>query len=418
MTSFRAQGDLLAAARAMGSLSNVLYRLGDARWAELPAEAVALLEPLTPGAELVSSLTELARAEVLQGDGEACIEQAEKALALAAQLGLPRPARTLGYLGLARCDLGDFAGIDDCREAIDLATEAGQGREAGVIYANLGETLWVFEGAEPALESMRAGIAFARDRGIVETINYVTGSMLDPLYGHGAFDEALEVAAGIEDRLENVDITALLNARAARARILSLRGKVAQVADSLEWLESTSRTLGAPEYAVIGLVSAALARTALEQNEAAATLLTELPTIPGAREIQYYAVYLPTMVRIALSIGDRQLAERLVAGYGSRYPMTVHALATANAALAEARGDLKIAAEGYGEAAEGWRQFGVAPERAFALLGRGRCLSALRRVGDAKEALQAAAEIFSALGAPAALAETDELLRQVTAISA
>jgi class 3 adenylate cyclase/tetratricopeptide (TPR) repeat protein len=418
MTSFQAQGNLLAAARTLGSLSNVLYRLGDARWADLPSEAVALLQPLPPGTELVSALTDLARAEVLQGNGEACIGHAEEALALAGKLGLPRPARTLGYLGLARCDLGDPAGLDDCREAIALATEAGQGREAGVIQANLGETLWVFEGAEAALESMREGIAFVKDRGIIETVNYITGSMLDPLYGHGAFDEALEVAAGIEGRPENVDMTALVNARAVRARILALRGEVEQVADSLDWLESTSTKAGAPEYAVIGLVSAALARAALGEDEASATLLAELLTTPGAREIQYYPIYLPAMVRIALGIGDRQLAERLVAGYDSRFPMTAHALATVNAALAEARGDLDCAAEGYAKAAEGWRQFGVAPERAFALLGRGRCLTALRQVADGKEALRAAGEIFSALGAASALAETDELLRQATAISA
>ena len=416
--SFRARGDLLAAARAMGSLSHVLYRLGDARWADLPPEAVALLEPLPPGPEFVSALTELARAEALQGSGEAAVRHAEQALALADELALPRPARALGYMGLARCDLGDPAGLDDYREAIALATEVGQGRDTGIIHGNLGETLWAFEGAEAALGSMRAGIAYARDRGLVEVVNYITSSTLDPLYGHGAWDEALDVAAGIEDRRENADVTALVNARAARARILVLRGQVAEVAESLEWLESTSREAGAPDYAVIGLVSAALARAALGQDKASATLLGELLAFPGAREIQYYAVYLPTMVRTALGIGDRDLAERLVAGYASDYPITAHALATVNAALAEARGDLEIAAEGYAEAAEGWRQFGVAPERAFALLGRGRCLTAQGQAADGKKALQAAGEIFGAFRAASALAETDELLRQATAISA
>ncbi|MDP9222962.1 MAG: AAA family ATPase, partial [Actinomycetota bacterium] len=416
--SFRARGDPLAAARAMGSLSTVLYRLGVARWADLPAEAVALLEPLSPGPELVSSLTELARAEALQGSGEAAVRHAEQALALADELALPRPARALGYLGLARCDLGDPAGLDDFREAISLATEAGQGGDAGTIHANLAETLWTFEGAEAALESMRAGIAYAKDRGLVEAVNYITGSTLEPLYGHGAFDEALDVVAEIEDRHDSADVTALVNARAARARILVLRGEVAQVVDSLEWLESTSREAGAPDYAVIGLVSAALARAALGQDKASATLLAELLTFPGAREIQYYPIYLPTMVRTALGVGDRNLAERLVAEHDSSYPITVHVLATVNAALAEADGDLEIAAEGYAEAAEGWRQFGVAPERAFALLGRGRCLTALRQVADSKKALETAGEIFGALGAVSALAETDELLRQATAMTA
>ncbi len=50
--SFRARGEVPAAARAMGTLSIVLFRLGDPRWVELPAEAAALLEPLPPGLEL------------------------------------------------------------------------------------------------------------------------------------------------------------------------------------------------------------------------------------------------------------------------------------------------------------------------------------------------------------------------------
>ena len=128
----------MAAARAMGTLSEVLYRTGEPRWAELPAKAVALLEPLPPGPELVSALTDLARAEVLQGKAEAGARHAEQALALAGELGLPRPARTLGYLGVARCDHGDMSGLKDCREAITLATEAGQDRDAGLIYGNFG----------------------------------------------------------------------------------------------------------------------------------------------------------------------------------------------------------------------------------------------------------------------------------------
>ena len=230
----------------MGRLGEVLYRIGDQRWADLPAEAVALLEPLPPGPELVSALTDLARAESLKGKSEAGVRHAEQALALAGELGLARPARTLGYRGLARCDLGDRAGLEDFRDAIALATEAGQGREAGVMYGNFGETLWAFEGAAPALEVMRSGIAFAQDRGLAEVVNYTTGSTLDPLFGHGAFDEALVVAAGIVERYENADITAQVNARAAQGRILTLRGQAPQVAGSLDWLESTARGAARP----------------------------------------------------------------------------------------------------------------------------------------------------------------------------
>jgi class 3 adenylate cyclase/tetratricopeptide (TPR) repeat protein len=418
IASFRTQGDLLAAARAMGSLGEVLYRTGDPRWADLPAEAVVLLQPLPPGPELVTALTELARAEVLQGRSERGIRHAEQALALAVELGLARPARTLGYRGLARCELGDAAGLEDFRDAIALATEAGQGREAGLLYGNLGEALWASEGVAAALEVMRSGIAFARDRGLAETVNYITGSTLDPLFGHGAFDEALAVAAAIVDRSENADITAQVNARAAEARILSLRGEAPEVAGSLDWLESTALGAGAPDYAVIGVAAAALARTALQQNAAATTLLAEIPAMAGARVTQYYAIYLPLMVRTALALGDRGLAERLVDACEARHPIAAHAGVTVSAALAEARGDHLGAANGYAQAAERWQRFGVIPEQAFALLGQGRCLTALGHPSEATHALQQAREIFDALKAGPALAETDALIQSAAALSA
>jgi hypothetical protein len=51
---------------------------------------------------------------------------------------------------------------------------------------------------------------------------------------------------------------------------------------------------------------------------------------------------------------------------------------------------------------------------AYALLGRGRCLVALRRP-EAEETLRRARELFTALGYRPALAETEALLGQVEA---
>ena len=107
-------GDLPAAARAMATLGNVLRRLGDPRQWTLPAEALALLEPLPPGPELVEALTEVAATEILHGRSEDGVRYAERALALAEELGLARPARALGFRGLARSDLGDRGGSRTC----------------------------------------------------------------------------------------------------------------------------------------------------------------------------------------------------------------------------------------------------------------------------------------------------------------
>ncbi len=89
-----------------------------------------------------------------------------------------------------------------------------------------------------------------------------------------------------------------------------------------------------------------------------------------------------------------------------------HALVAANAALTEARGDLQAAADSYLDAADRWERFGVVPELAFALLGRGRCLLGLSRPTEATLILRQAREILSRLGAAPALAEADSLLER------
>jgi class 3 adenylate cyclase/tetratricopeptide (TPR) repeat protein len=97
--ALEALGDVPAQARALNMLSVVLGALADPRWADLPAQAFALLEPLPPDGDMVATLTEMAATEMLQGRSESAINVAGRALRLAEELGLERPPRALGYLG-------------------------------------------------------------------------------------------------------------------------------------------------------------------------------------------------------------------------------------------------------------------------------------------------------------------------------
>jgi hypothetical protein len=45
-------------------------------------------------------------------EGQVSTTYAERALTLAEELGMPRPARALGYRAMARCNLGDRSGLD------------------------------------------------------------------------------------------------------------------------------------------------------------------------------------------------------------------------------------------------------------------------------------------------------------------
>ena len=91
-------------------------------------------------------------------------------------------------------------------------------------------------------------------------------------------------------RAASIASDASVNARAAQGRILTLRGQAPQVAGSLDWLESTARGVGAPEYAVIGLAAAALARAAAGRKQSRDGAARRGSRDAGAREIQYYGI--------------------------------------------------------------------------------------------------------------------------------
>jgi hypothetical protein len=98
-----------------------------------------------------------------------------------------------------------------------------------------------------------------------------------------------------------------------------------------------------------------------------------------------------------------------VTGVEPRTPLSAHTVTACRAQLAEAAGSQAEAAALYAESARSWHEFGDVPERAYALLGHGRCLVALGKP-EAEEPLREARELFASMGYKPALAETDELL--------
>lgn len=394
-----ASGDLAGAAAAMTQLSTVLSRLGDPRWATLSAQAVDILKPLPPGPQLVDALAGLAMDEALQGRAAIGLEYADHALVLADELGLPRPARALGYRGVARCLLGDERGIRDMREAITFATEAGQGEGVAMLHNNLGMALWTLEGPEAALGVLRAGMAFAEPRGLTGWIVTISASTLDCLADAGAFDEAYDLAQRLVEHLQETgDVFDLMGVRTVLIRVLTLRGAVESVREDVGWVEVIAREQGSAEDVVIGLGSASLARIALGEYEAAAALLAEVDTTSGARDSQYYPALLPAMARSAISLGEVALAQRLIDGVQPRYLYTQHALLAANAAVAEATGDTALALDLYSNAERRWGAFGVVPERGFALIGLGRCLVVEGQAPKGAEAMREGRELLAGLG--------------------
>jgi class 3 adenylate cyclase/tetratricopeptide (TPR) repeat protein len=415
---FQEQDDRPAAATAMVLQVGVYLRLGDPRAWTLPAEAVELLAPLPPGPELVAALTDVAANLTLQGRHQPAIDHANQALTLADQLGLDRPARALGFRGSARANLGDPAGLADYREAIDMATAAGQGREVALLHNNYGMDLWLFDGPAAALDVMQAGLAYARPRGLTEAADGIASSAFSLWYDAGRHDQAMEGAVDLAERYEaNGNVLDLIEVRTIQTRCLLLSGQVEHTRDWLTFLTDTARETGDPQMIAQGLASVAAAHTALNEPDTAAVLLAEIDPTDGTRDTIFYSIHLPEMIRTALAIGRPDLAEQLLVGVEPRHPYTEHALVTATAALTEHRGDRSTASASYADAATRWEQFGVVPEDAFALLGQGRRLLELGEAAEATAVLRHARAIFEPMRAAPALADVDALLERVTALS-
>jgi len=416
LASLRARGDTEAAARALQLYSRVALRLGEGRHVALAAEAVDLLEPQTPGPALVAAHAQLANAQMLAGAYAEAIAAAERAVTLTEMLGLPEPARALGYRGYARAYFGDADGVAEMERALTLLLERGAGRDAAILQNNLAIARYPLQGPARSLADFEEGIVFCGQRGLRESAAQLESNCPLLLAELGRPEEALERAARLAVALEaSGDTHSLIEVRAVELASRLARGEQGARGEA-DWLIEAARESGAVDITGFALASAAGA-LATEAPERASALLAELEQAAGARGTPYYARQLPAMLRTALAAGDPVLAKRLTDGLEPRYPLDEHALCAARAQLAEHAGDHADAATVYAEAAARWQKFGNVPEQAHALLGQGRCLLALGRPG-AEQPLGEARDLFAAMGYKPALAETEALLEQTAAAPA
>jgi class 3 adenylate cyclase/tetratricopeptide (TPR) repeat protein len=411
------RGDVEAAAHALQLRSRVAVRLGEAGHVTLAADAVDLLEQETPGPALVPAYTQLANAQCIAGAYVEAIATADRARRLAETLGLPEPARALGYRGYARALLGDADGLAEMERALALFVEQGAGREAAILQNNHAIARYPLEGPARSLAAFEEGIAFCAQRGLAESAAQLHASCPGLLAELGRTEEALKDASQLAVALEASGHTlGLLEVRAVDVATRLSRGEREGSTAMVDWMIETARAIGTADINAVVFASAAAALTT-DAAERARAVLAELDQTLGIRESPYYARHLPAMLRVALAAWDPALATRLADGLEPRYPLEEHSLCAARAQLAEHAGNDAEAAHLYAEAAARWKEFGNVPERAYALFGEGRCLLA-RGATEAAPPLLEAHDLFSSMGYKPAAAETEALLEQTAATSA
>jgi class 3 adenylate cyclase/tetratricopeptide (TPR) repeat protein len=404
----RAQHDPVAAATVLTALSNVLWRLGDPREEAAIVEAIELLEGEPPGPELVAAYAELAGTHLVHNSFQQAVVAADRSLALAAELDLPEQARALGFRGAALAYPGNPTGLEDMRTALQMAIEQGHGRTAAVQYNNLAEATWLNEGPESGLAICREGTDFSDRRGITELARHIRVMGAWFLAEAGDAQQALAEAELLADVLQSEGDITFIVARAVQLRVLAERG-LRDAAFETDTLVDAARESGDTQHLATAFAGGARLALAGGQPDQARVLLVELERVSGRGEHPYHAACLPELVRCTLSLDDTALAERLMDGVEPITPLADNALAACRAQLAEAAGAHAESADLYAEAGERWHKFCNVPERAYSLLGQGRCLSTLGKA-EAEQSLREARDLFATMGYAPALAEAEALL--------
>jgi tetratricopeptide (TPR) repeat protein len=247
--------------------------------------AIELLEHERPSPELCSSYAQMAADRVLSGHSEEAPAWADKALALAEQLGgLPEvKVQALDYRGMARCDLGDLGGLDDLRQALELAHQIGAGNDAAVLYISLAEPLWVADGPATALETCQTGIDFSERRGLTRTAMWIRSASFGPLADLGRWDEALILADEViaQERAHGGGYQSV-GAATYKAQILLWRGEITAAQPLVRELLSQARDIDDLQILVPALAAAAAVEAA-GNPPLAAHLIEELNRVAQAR---------------------------------------------------------------------------------------------------------------------------------------
>jgi DNA-binding SARP family transcriptional activator len=397
-------GDPRGAGEAMVTLVGVLWRLGrpEGERRSLAGEAIAALERLAPSRELVRAYSRMATHELLAGRVAAVRDWSSKALELAEQLGAI-DLTSEGYLnlGIARFELGDLAGIDDVRRAVEIGLASGLSWETATAQSDLAATIWLSEGPAPALEVKRRAIDFAAERGLGQMVQSSRGEMLLLLFDAGLWDELLELAGPLlEWDRERGASRLTMTAETAMAKVLVARGQAHEATALQEDLLARARALSDPQDLVPALEVGAEVLFALGDGPGALALLEELDRETTGRDASRRSYALPTAARVSVGLGAPAVAEALLPD--ERDPMVPRGrlcVSSARAVFAEAHGDIEAAVELFGVAASGWHTFGCPAEEAHALLGRARGLARLGRQEDALGDVRDAARIARKLGA-------------------
>lgn len=418
IAEYREANDVLGLGEALARRARSVQQYSVAA-RSLLEEAIGILETQPPGPELARAYTRMAGHLYVAGVNRDAVPWADKALALADDLGVEDEAvLALQYRGAARSQLGDEGGLEDLREALRRGLELGLGDEVATTYNNLAYELWFWRGAAEALPVWEDMSAFCHVRGFAMPEAWAESGKLESLFDLGRWDEVLELATelcewGRTHGYERVIMIASIHLAWVHLR----RGEVDEAAVAADDVLPRAREIGYGEFLAPACMIAAEVALARDDPAGARSFVREYRDATSDN-VEVRRMFLPVAARILVRAGAVDDAEQLLEGFGEPGSRRVRlSLRSSRAVVTEARGDHDASAAEYRELADLWGGYGFGLEEGRSRLGLGRCLTALGRDDEARPELERARALLGALGARPLLEEAEALLARSAARS-
>jgi class 3 adenylate cyclase/tetratricopeptide (TPR) repeat protein len=394
-----AQGDREAAAEAEALLARLARWRGQGEAARQHARrAAALIEGAGPSPAKALVLANLAASLLESGQHEQAIRVGRQAFEMADDLGLDElRARARNYLGCARVDSGDPAGIADLEQAVAIAVQANSPHSA-MAYSNLAASVEVFGDLVRGSELEVKGQEVAERFGLVNELRRFRICRIFDSYWRGHWEAALrDIEAAIAEwkagpvQLDDIDCWHV------RGRIRLARG---DLAGALQ--DAAAAVQFARQTTELQLLQPALA------FHAQALLAAGSAQEAGAQADELLAMLAARRVLVTEPAWSGELAIVLRAlGRGAELVNLVARVTTPTpwleAAAAVTMGEFERAANLYA-------QIGSLPQEAFARLQAAERLFADGRGTEASVQLHQALAFYRKVRANAYLREAEALL--------
>jgi hypothetical protein len=314
IAGYRVTGDLLGLGEALGLLSRLYAHRGEEERADAAMdEAVLVLESQPPSAELCRVCT-LKAGGLLTGEpNRECIHWSNKALDLAADLGLLDEAvRALrGPRWELRRDALFLAGRRE-PGPVHCVRRARPGAHRGQLHVP-GRGARGREGPVAALEVWEEMERLADSRGFTSQVQISRMGRMECLFDMGRWDELLELRYVMgewstpEERRTEFAVYAMTFEAWVRLR----RGETAELVASAEELLDNASRFTAAEYLAPAQLVVAEARRIGGDAEGARALLAAFVEMTITAP-NYRALFAPVATRSYLALGDVDAAEAMI----------------------------------------------------------------------------------------------------------